>query len=438
MGEPSHIDCDVLVVGGGIAGATAALAARDAGARVVLVRRSPGSTGLSGGAVSVASDPGALPDAPFAARSGVVESARRIAAGRNGHPYQVLRQRIDRLWNAVEFATGQLSEVLAPPTGRNRWLLTPYGHVHPAAACQRTMVAGDLAEVRGTLVVADFRGHLGWDARLVASGAARARALGGPVAVTASLDLFLWEDAALGRPFDLARALEAPGAAEEAGRALRRVLPRGAAVAVLPPVLGLDPAAAGPERISAAAGIPVAEMLSDLPSVPGLRLQRAIDARLAAAGGELLHGDVRDGEGPRRAVRVGPREVTAGRWVLATGRFVGGGIARRGALLEPALGLPVLASEGPFAEASAAMATRPPAALTLRDSRSPQPLLAAGLRVDAQLRPLDGDGRVVDEDLLAAGAVVGGHDAASDGTGMGVASHTGWLAGRAAAGKADA
>jgi len=124
--------------------------------------------------------------------------------------------------------------------------------------------------------------------------------------------------------------------------------------------------------------------------------------------------------------------------VLATGRFVGGGIARRGALLEPALGLPVLASEGPFAEATAAMATRPPAALTLRDSRSPQPLLAAGLRVDGGLRPLDAHGRVVDEDLLAAGAVVGGHDAASDGTGMGVAILTGWLAGRAAAGKVDA
>ena len=80
-----------------------------AGARVVMARRSPGSTGLSGGAVSVAQDPACMPDAPFAARSGVVESARRIAATRPGHPYGLLRDRLDRLWNAVEFATGQLS-----------------------------------------------------------------------------------------------------------------------------------------------------------------------------------------------------------------------------------------------------------------------------------------------------------------------------------------
>ncbi len=43
-----------------------------------------------------------------------------------------------------------------------------------------------------------------------------------------------------------------------------------------------------------------------------------------------------------------------------------------------------------------------------------------------------------DERLFAAGAVVGGHDQASDGTGMGVAILTGWLAGRAAGGTARA
>jgi glycerol-3-phosphate dehydrogenase subunit B len=431
-----RLACDVLVVGGGMAGATAALAAREGGARVVLVRRAPGSSGLSGGAVSVAQDPACLPDTPFAARSGVVESARRIAATRPGHPYGRLRDRIDRLWTAVEFATGQLSGVLAPPTGRNRWLLTPYGHAHAAAACHTSMVAGDLADVRGTLVVCGFEGHLGWDPGLVAAGAERVRPLGGPASRAALLDLFRWEEGALGRPFDLARLLEAPGAAEEAGRALRRVLARGDAAAVLPPVLGLDPGARVPERIAAEAGIPVAEFLSDLPSVPGLRLHRAMDARLAAAGVEVLQGEVRSGAGPDLPAAVGGREVVAASWVLATGRFVGGGIERRGTLREGVLGLPVLASEGPFAEPSIRFASRPSASLTLRDSRAPQPLLAAGLAVDAELHPLDGDGRVVHPRLHAAGAVVGGHDPASDGTGMGVAMFTGWLAGRSAAGRA--
>jgi glycerol-3-phosphate dehydrogenase subunit B len=430
----SPVACDVLVIGGGMAGAVAALAARQAGARVVVARRAPGSTGLSGGAVSVAHDPAAIATTPWAAQAGVVESARRIAATVAGHPYQVLRDRLDRLWDAVEFATGQLSGLLAPPTGRNRWLLTPFGRAHPVATCQRSMVAGDLAEIGGPLAVVAPRGHLWWDAGLVASGAVRARPLGAPEVRVVPLDLFMWEDAALARPFDLARMLEAPGAAEAVGAMLRERLPRFTGAALFPPVLGLDPAARVAERIEAAAGVPVAEFLSDVPSVPGLRLQRAIDRRLAEAGVEILTGEVHGADGPGTPVRVGGREVSASSWVLASGRFVGGGIARRGALLEPVLGVPVLASEGSFAEGGPHLASRPPGALTVRDSRAAQPLLAAGLRVDADLHPLDADGAVVDGRLFAAGAVVGGHDQASDGTGMGVAMFTGWLAGRAAAG----
>jgi glycerol-3-phosphate dehydrogenase subunit B len=297
------------------------------------------------------------------------------------------------------------------------------------------MTPGDLAEVRGTLVVCGFEGHLGWDPALIASGAVRVRSLGGPASRAAMLDLFRWEEGSLGGPFDLARLLEAPGAAEEAGRVLRRVLVRGDGAAVLPPVLGLDLGSRVAERIAAEAGIPVGEILSDVPSVPGLRLHRAIDARLAAAGVDVLLGEVRGGAGPDLPASVGGREVVARSWVLATGRFVGGGIERRGELREPVLGLPVLASEGPFADPTVRFAGRAPSTLTNRDSRAPQPLLAAGLRIDGELHPLDAEDRPVHPRIYAAGAVVGGHDPASDGTGMGVAMFTGWLAGRAAAGR---
>jgi glycerol-3-phosphate dehydrogenase subunit B len=91
----------------------------------------------------------------------------------------------------------------------------------------------------------------------------------------------------------------------------------------------------------------------------------------------------------------------------------------------------VEASEG--GAAGFHLARRPAATLTSRDRRAPQPLLAAGLRVDAALRPLGADGAPAHPHLFAAGAVVGGHEHAADGTGLGVAILTGWLAGRAAA-----
>ena len=423
------LDADVLVLGGGMAGAMAALAAREAGARTVLVRRSPGATALSSGAVSVAPDRAAPPDAPLSTRAGPLEAARRIAATRPDHPYAAAG--VDRLADALDFAARELSEVLVPRLDRPRFLATPFGTAVAAALCQRSMAAGDLLAVQARLAVGGFRGHLGFEASLVAAGLARYAARGGPEVRAFAIDLPRLVHGA-DRPHELARALEAPGAAEAAGEALRAALPPGAQAALLPPVLGLDPRARVHERIEGAAGLPVAETLSDGPSVPGLRLQRAIDARLAAAGIEVVTAAVTGARGLGEVVRAGGRDLRARTWVLATGRFVGGGIVRRGVLVEPALGLPVQAAEG--AEAGVHLAARPAASLTVRDRRAAQPLLSAGLRVDGALRPLDERCRPVHPRLFAAGAVVGGHDQATDGTGLGVAILTGWLAGRAAAG----
>lgn len=420
---------DLLVVGGGMAGAVAALAARRRGLRVVLARRAPGATALSSGAISVAPDPGALPGEPLASRRPPVEAARRLAAGRPDHPYAVAG--VDRLAEALAFVAGELAAVLAPADDRRRFLATLYGSAVGAGLCQRWNVAGDLLSVRGTLVVAGFRGHAAFDAALVAAGLARYRARGGPEVAAVEVDL---PAGACGsaRPHELARALDAPGAAEALGDALRVALPAAAGAALLPPVLGLDPSARAVERIAARAGVAVAETLSDVPSVPGLRLQRAVDARLAAAGVEVLHGDVASAPEPGAPIAVGEVTVSAPVWVLATGRFVGGGIVRRGVLAEPALRLPVQAAEG--REAGVHLAVRPAQSLTVRDRRRPQPLLSAGLRVDAALRPLDERGRPVHPRLFAAGAVLGGHEQATDGTGLGVAILTGFLAGDAAAG----
>jgi glycerol-3-phosphate dehydrogenase subunit B len=344
------------------------------------------------------------------------------------HPYAVAG--VARLEEALGFAAAALASVLAPPIERRRFLATQYGSAVGAGLCQRAMVAGDLLAVEGLLAVVGFRGHVAFDAPLVAAGLARYRARGGPEVRGVELDLPAVAHGAA-RPHEIARALDAPGGAEALGEALRAALPEGAGAALLPPVLGLDPGARAFERIAARARVQVAEALADVPSVPGLRLQRAIDARLEASGVEVVAGELAAAPTPGAPIVAGGRELRARAWVLATGRFVGGGVVRRGVLAEPALRLPVQAAEG--REAGVHLAVRPAASLTVRDRRRPQPLLSAGLRVDAALRPLDERGRPVHPRLFAAGAVVGGHEQATDGTGLGVAILTGFLAGRAAA-----
>jgi len=149
---------------------------------------------------------------------------------------------------------------------------------------------------------------------------------------------------------------------------------------------------------------------------------------------DVMSGEVsaEPGTRPGEALRAGARVVQARSWVLATGRFVGGGIVRRGQLLEPLLGIPVQATEAGVPGIH--LATRAASALTVRERGAAQPLLAAGVRIDRQVRPLGPSGAPVHARLFAAGAVIGGHEVAADGTGLGVAILTGYLAGRAAAG----
>ena len=171
VNEGARLDCDVLVVGGGLAGAVAALAARKAGARVALSRRAPGATALSSGAISTGADPTALPGAFLGARAGVADSARRLAAVRPRHPYAVAGERLDRLEEALAFAAGELGVALAPFTGRHRWLPTPFGSFRAAAHHQDVAVepraAGGDPPGRGRHSAPSPR----WTARAISSAA---------------------------------------------------------------------------------------------------------------------------------------------------------------------------------------------------------------------------------------------------------------------------
>jgi len=340
---------------------------------------------------------------------------------------------LERLPEALAFAAGALAPLLAPPLDRNRFIATPLGGVVACALCQATQAAGDLSSVKGTLAVVGFSEHLAFDAGLVADGLRRLGRLGAPHAAEVGLHLAPAGAGPVSMAHALALALEQPGAAEEVGERLRSVLPAGAAVALLPPVLGISPSARVAERIAERAGLPIAEPLSDVPSVPGLRLDAALLRALTAAGVEVISGSI---QGPLRLdepVEIGGRLLEPRARVLATGRFVGGGLLHGGSLREAILDLPVLAAEG--GQEGVHLAHRPPHTLTHRARRTDQPLLSAGIRVDARLRPLGEDGRPVHDRLFAAGALIGGHEQAVDGTGLGLAILTGWLAGRDAAGR---
>jgi len=448
------LTADVLVVGAGAAGAIAALAAREAGAEVIVARRAWGATALSSGAADVAPDPLASSASPLGGRASVEVCALQLARRRPDHPYAALRERLDGLREALAFASRATGGLLdfADPGEENRVLLSPFGVLKQSAGGLPSIAAGDLLRVDGTVGVVGFdRPVLELDAGHLARAASDACARAGidRRVLAIECDLLRWSDLPLLRSHEIAARIEADP--EALAASIRRALPEEPVqLLLLPPVLSRGDPAPVLRLLEERVGVRCAELPAGSRSVPGVRLQEGLERRLADAGIRLVEGEVFvDGAGdaapslverPRRdwhdrlRLSAGPRAVLEGEArrisvhtvVLASGKFIGGGVERHGRLREPIFDLPIwvdgAVDEGRWLGDS-----------TRQAWLERQPALAAGVRVDASLRPLLRTGAAFDDRVFACGGVVAGNDPAADGAGIGLAVFTGYLAGREAA-----
>ncbi len=437
---------DVLVIGGGAAGVAAAACAAQEGASVVLVRRGLGATALSAGAVDLAPDlyarPGevVLAAAGLAQRTTVVDHIDRVLAHRPLHPYSVLGLRAAQVAAAANWLHGSLEEGILAWRGEDRPpFLLPDGRGDARAAdmCPFSAAGGDLKGLRGTRVaVADFGQALsGWDAEqlarcmefLIGEGIEVAPVpialptIGSPGRPVTTLDLAMWVDRDDGHALALAAAHAVSG--------------RGWSHLMLPPALGVERTRAALVRVGNATGtIPFEVLPSGVPSVPGMRLQRALD-RFAETSGVSLRSGLCQGfetdQGRIRKVHVTEADADNTGFepkavVLCTGRYVGGGITWDRRPSEVVFGLPVRVG-AEFPEEAA------PSRFMKGPARSRQAVFEAGVAVGDDLRPLGPGGQVAYGNLFAAGAVLAGQDDGAERGGTGMALVTGWIAGRTAA-----
>jgi glycerol-3-phosphate dehydrogenase subunit B len=402
-----------------MAGTVAALAAKEAGADVQLATRAPGSTALCGGLVEVALDPvgRTLP---------AVDAATALATRQPSHPYALLRSRLDRLPGALRLLRQRLAPLFRfGGEGPAELFATTLGGLRAGALAHAAQAVGALRP--GT------RAAVGWfrnqpailDGALIAGGIREA----GFDAEPYGLDYLNREEQLSWTMFELARWLDRPGEAKLLGESIRRAKPS-ADVLLLPPLLGLERHEEVLAELSQQASLPCAELVAGTPSVPGLRLQRALERALATAGIEVERGDVTKLYPGKALLKTdgGDRELAFDDLVLAAGRFVGGGVERERTFSEPLLGLPVW-------DGTTQLAFQPIDTLLGEGPGSPCAAFRAGLRFDSELHPLDDDGNPVMWARIA-GALLAGSDHAVDGSGLGLAAFTGFLAGRLAAGVA--
>lgn len=415
---------DVIVIGAGLTGLTAALAASRLGACVRLITAGAGALSVSNGCIDLLGyADGRLVEDPFA----VMESLGR------DHPYRLIgREAVGR---ALDFLRGELKEACplngaANAEGRavNALLPTVAGTLKPSWLFPDELDPRPLFRAK-KILVAGIRGLRDCSPALVAAGLGRQPALRGAD----------FQKTTLPDPFDGAhRAVSALDIARFVGTDdglgwLLTSLGRWAGqvdAILLPPVCGCAAGGAVVKRLRSELRCHVGELLSVPPGVGGLRLRDALLRALRGAQIDVVENapcvsaEIFDGrcDAVTTAGSGGRMRHAAGAFIVATGGILGGGVAvTPDEARESIFGLPVALPKGILARSGEKIF-------------GSHPLSRAGVEVDAGLRAVDAGGGVFCDNVFFAGRTLGGYDDAAEKSGNGVAVATGWAAAKAACG----
>lgn len=407
---------DVLVVGGGLAGSMAALAAAESGAQVRLVSHKKSTLRQASGLVDVL---GAVDgDTPIADPFAAVD---RLP---DDHPYRVvgvdgIREGLRRFDDVVG------DRYRGAHTDRNALVPTHGGTVKPTARYPVSVAPGVASDEADTLLVG-FRGLTDFDAVAAADHLAAA---GVPFGVDGAVVEFPIEFRDDARTTRLAKALDTDqdNVRDRLAEAVAAELDGHDRVG-FPAMLGDDHGPAVREHLEDRLGAAVFQIPTGPPSLLGMQLEDLLidaleNAKVRLSTGNPAVGYETDG-GDLTAVTVDRRGQAvpyhADEFVLATGGLVGKGIdSNREAVTEPLFGchVPHPADRYEWSEPGAF---------------GDHAFARFGVIPDDDLRPVDGGGDVHFPNLRAAGGVLGGADVAAEKSAAGVSIATGTYAGRRA------
>lgn len=397
---------DLIVIGTGLAGLTAARTAVEAGAKVMIVGRGMGALTLFGNTIDVL---GEIPPG----RS-MAEGLTPWIAAHPNHPYaRTGREGIESALAAFRALFPSPYSFAAQGAG-NSLLPTGAGTMRPTYLLPATMAAGAAMTPAETLIVG-LRGFKDFQGDTV-SLHLKCRGV--------SLSLPRYGLEGLTAPA-LARLMDELSFRERLGEAILRQM-AGERFIGLPAVLGLRDPAAVLHTLEAVTGVRVFEIPMLPPSIPGTRIFNRFREELIAKGADFRMGHpvsgVRVKEGRCEAIMVRnpplASEYCADRFILATGRFLGGGLwAEMDRITEPLFQLPVSQPAGRgawFGE-------------RFFDPEA-HPIHRAGIVTDADLRPVDGAGRPLLENVRVAGSILAHHQAIEEKSREGIDIATGFLA----------
>jgi glycerol-3-phosphate dehydrogenase subunit B len=317
----SAYEYDAVVVGGGVSGIMAALTLSEKGFKVALISKGDPVCCLSTGCIDVMTGEG--------------DPWEKIGELTAGHPY--LKAGDDALRDGLTYFLEIMKEQGLPYVGslsENRPIITPIGTVKHTCLVPVTMAGADLSEGE-YLHVVSFKGIKDFYPSYITN---RIR--------NSSFSVF---DAGVSTTLGIATRFEDEGFLGKFISWLLDIENPHDRIAV-PAVLGLSNPVKVMEKISSAVGRKVFEIPTLPPSIPGMRLFRALKAALQAKGCHLYWGKGVSSiecqgsqiEALTLATTGRSARVQGRAFILATGSFVSGGLyAARDAVRETVFDLPV-------------------------------------------------------------------------------------------------
>lgn len=411
---------DVLVIGGGLAGLSAALSAQRMGADTVLLASGMGVLYLGSGCIDLMAYPEGKGAVPV---SSPLDSIAGLRLENKDHPYSLVDDA--NLCRALDEFTQTCNRQGYPMYGdgtRNWRIPTALGTEKPTALAPATMVKGDLSE-DAPIILIGFKGHRDFSPELAAEELSRTAGIRVRHAV---FDAEPFMDGGTVTTVSLGRAFEGLDFCREVAAFIEKVAGLDQRIG-LPAVLGVDYAGLAHQRLEEFAGRPVFEIPILPPSLPGRRIYQVMKRELFELGGQVIYGCpvVKTHTSGDKVERIeykaggNIRSVTTGAVVLATGSFFSGGLTcTRNSVRETIFDLPlkgVPKVDGRYRIDFLDMAGHP--------------LCKAGVSVNSNFTPCDEKGEAVYSNLFACGDLLAGFDSLVERSGGGVAIATGTIAG---------
>lgn len=413
---------DVIVIGGGLSGLTAALAAAKRGLSVTLLAKGAGTLAFGGGVIDVLG---------YLDKQLVTNPRETLGSLPVSHPYRITGAATAA--SAIDFFLQICAKADYPLDGSlntNLLIPTAAGTLKPSCLVPKTMNAADMPTANEITVVG-FAGLKDFYPRLVINGLQHLAGYSDKHYRTVEIHT----DLPSGRDMstlDVARWLDSSEGQQEFLRQLKSCTAPGSYL-LLPPVLGTEPSYAIWRKLEQELASRMIELAAPPPAITGSRLRTLLMRSLKQHGIRLIEqAHVRRAEcqeGRCMAVVTQhldrERRYEADSYIVAAGGFLGGGLtATPQGLSETVFGLPV--TLGPAAQ---------PHCTSLFDKH---PLFSAGIAVNERLQPCDAKGQLLLTNVHIAGNMLAGYDYCQEKSGNGIAIVSGYHAAQIITGREPA